>query len=100
MPWSQAAAIISRAAPRPTWLPKVTQAPKDSAESCRPEDPRRRYCMRWLRVWSEPWYAIALRRPREAAGAGRGAPAELAARRPVPSARLAGPGVRVGVAAA
>ena len=37
MPWSHAAAISSRASPRPTWLPKVTQAPKDNADNCRPE---------------------------------------------------------------
>src|SRR6185437_7562109 len=36
---------MSRACARPTCLPKVTQAPKDSAESCRPDVPTRRYCM-------------------------------------------------------
>src|SRR5690606_1600238 len=45
MPASQAAAIRSRAVPRPIWPPKVTQAPNDRADNCRPEDPRRRYCM-------------------------------------------------------
>ena len=38
-------AISSRAVERPICAPKVSQAPKDRAESCRPDEPRRRYCM-------------------------------------------------------
>src|SRR5690606_974352 len=44
-PWSHAAATRLRASPRATAPPNVAHAPNDSADSCSPEEPRRRYCM-------------------------------------------------------
>src|SRR3546814_5009336 len=58
MPWSQAAATRLRASPRATRLPNVAHAPKDSADSCRPEEPRRRYCIGISCGWSSHGIAM------------------------------------------